>query len=67
MQWKFVQLLLFLIVLGVAKNDPDSKATLMSYGMLNSLHAELSVMVTPVNKLSAQSYFNVVISRLFIL
>ena len=47
---------------GVAKNDPDSKATAMLCVMLKCLHGGPSVMVsvTPVHKLTAKYQFDVV-------
>ena len=47
---------------GMAKNDPDSKATSMLCVMLKCLHGGPSVMVsvTPVHKLTSEYQFNVV-------
>lgn len=47
---------------GVAKNDPDSKATSMLCVMMKCLHAGPSIMVsvTPVNKLTAEYQYEVV-------
>jgi len=47
---------------GMAKNDPDSKATSMLRVMLKCLHGGPSVMVsvTPVHKLTSEFQFNIV-------